>query len=202
MGWSYTTRLKGISDLEYYRREYERPSDDPVQHKILDIHSTREAVYFALEITGDRQREVKCVIVLHRWVPNAADGYNYGTKSMTDESGPYVHGCPRRILDLLTPTTSETAARWRLNCYMLRDVEEMQKAHRPKVGQAFQLTAPMRFTNGHEVSNFTLVDGKRRLAKGDDGITYRLPVSWMTQVAPKAAAQPTATTTAAQSTLW
>lgn len=47
---------------------------------------------------------------------NARDYYNFGYKMMDETEGPYYNRCPKSILDLLTPTDSEFANRWRARC--------------------------------------------------------------------------------------
>lgn len=49
---------------------------------------------------------------------NRRDPYfNFGYKAMSETCGPCYYDCPKSILDLLTPTDSEWANKWRQKCY-------------------------------------------------------------------------------------
>ena len=43
--------------------------------------------------------------------------YNFGYKDMDETCGPCYNDCPKGILDLLSPTTSQWANEWRQACY-------------------------------------------------------------------------------------
>ena len=45
------------------------------------------------------------------------DGFNFGYKDMSEDMGPCYYDCPKRILDLLSPTDNEYALNWRRKCY-------------------------------------------------------------------------------------
>ena len=45
------------------------------------------------------------------------DYHNFAYKDMDETCGPYQYGCPKSILDLLSPTDNEYAIAWRNRCY-------------------------------------------------------------------------------------
>ncbi len=57
--------------------------------------------------------EVFALVCLVRRNPKSTDGHAFGYKDMSESMGPWEDGCPAKILDLLTPTTSEYALDWR-----------------------------------------------------------------------------------------
>ena len=56
---------------------------------------------------------------------NMKDYYNFSYKDMDETVGPYSYDCPKSILDVLSPTDSEYAKKWRKKCY---DKIEKQKS--------------------------------------------------------------------------
>ena len=56
------------------------------------------------------------------------EGYNFGYKEMSEDSGPGARRCPKRILDMLTPTEHLNALEWRQRCRAhLRSLKEKQR---------------------------------------------------------------------------
>jgi len=106
MGWSYTHRDKGTSNVEYFRADWERGGT----YQLLDGATVGGTFYAAIR---GQDGEVFAAVTLTRWV---RDVFNFGTKDMTEHMGPVEARCPDRILDLLTPTTDETANAWRAKC--------------------------------------------------------------------------------------
>ena len=48
---------------------------------------------------------------------DSKDYFNFSYKDMDETVGPYQYGCPKSILDLLSPTDNEYAKKWRERCY-------------------------------------------------------------------------------------
>ena len=84
--------------------------------------------------------------------------------------GPYYYDCPERILDLLTPPTSESASEWRAKC---REAIERRKA-RPRIskGMTIEFTHPLHFTDGSSNSVFTFLSRNR----------FRDPRGWTVRI--------------------
>jgi len=91
------------------------------------------------------------------------------TKSINENAGPPHDGCPARILDLLTPASSECAQRWRERCRvrLARD--------RPRRGQKIVFGRPIDFSDGSQHSCLVFEGGSR--FRSDDGVRYEVP-SW------------------------
>jgi len=43
--------------------------------------------------------------------------YNFAVEAMTEEEGPYLYEAPAKILQLLTPPSSQQGQRWREKCW-------------------------------------------------------------------------------------
>lgn len=177
MGWSYTHRAKGTSNLDYFRAEGWAEG-----YELLDGMTVGSTFYGALRRPDGL---TEAVVILTRWAPR--DEFNFGTKSMTEAWGPTEARCPDRILDMLSPTellygvpeyeTEERngtthlhgkngaawAIEWRKAC---RDQNRRVRAVRK--GTVIR----------HAGSLYEAVDLRRNLFRGG-GILYRFP-HWRT----------------------
>lgn len=72
---------------------------------------------------------------------NAKDYYNFAYKDMDETCGPYNYDCPKGILDLLTPTESEYANKWRAACR-----ENLAKKNNPNALNKLPLGSVIKFT--------------------------------------------------------
>lgn len=116
MGWTTTHKPANISAKEFIERELLVWTSPTHQYRVLDGGVKNFRTYYgAVEkvelATG--VRDVFAVIVLLSY---SRDYYNFGYKDMSEDMGPYQTDCPARILDLLTPTTSQYANDWRRAC--------------------------------------------------------------------------------------
>lgn len=97
MGWTFTHREKGISNLDWFRGEFSSA-------ELLDVATKGGVAYGALRTP---EGDVVALVILTRWV--RGDYYNFGYKDMDEGMGPCEDDCPRRIFDLLTPLPPEQA---------------------------------------------------------------------------------------------
>ena len=83
-------------------------------------------------------------------------GGGWGYKDMDETMGPNEAQAPLKLLDLLSPTTSEWALKWRQKC---RDNAALTS--RPlKPGDVIRLEQPLRFTDGSERQTFRVSTDK------------------------------------------
>ena len=68
--------------------------------------------YGAIKTTRNNESEIWCAVCLTK-----TDKGDFGYKDMDETMLPYKYDCPKSILDLLTPTTNESANEWRRLCY-------------------------------------------------------------------------------------
>lgn len=71
--------------------------------------------------------------------------FNFSYKDMDESCGPCHNDCPKRILDLLTPTESEWANEWRAACYKNHEEKKKNKANslsKLPVGSVIKVAMP------------------------------------------------------------
>ena len=86
--------------------------------RILASSAQLTTYYAAAErYTGAGSAEIFAIVCHTRFNRRDKEGLIFGYKDMTEHMGPYESACPRRILDLLTPTTHEHALDWRARCH-------------------------------------------------------------------------------------
>ena len=166
MGWTYGARDRKSNTREWFTEEFSW-SNERQTVKVLDVAPIGSTVYMALETrpTSDPAlfpREVFALVVLTSW--NKRDpAFNFGWKDISEDMGPYQCNCPKRILDLLTPTDNEWANEWRNKCRE-KLAERKSRASRPlKDGDVIRLAAPIKFSSGREVQVFEIVKEGRRM---------------------------------------
>ena len=108
--WYYgTTRQERLAKmLEVYNWEDEREKVE-----VIDSALVGTTAFAAVKVTDKAtgKTRVCASVVLSR-----LDGHELMTKEIGEEMGPCEKGCPRRILDKLTPTENEFANEWRRRC--------------------------------------------------------------------------------------
>lgn len=77
-------------------------------------------------------------------------GSEWGYKDMDETMGPNESGAPVKLLDLLSPTTSEYALDWRERCRR----NAAREARPLKEGDVIRFEEPLRFTDGTEHQTF------------------------------------------------
>jgi hypothetical protein len=177
MGWlsmqsmgRFTTPKQYLDNQFTYTQEH---------HSLAVLKSSMvgSVYYAACKFTaGPRAGGVFAIICLTRHTPKARDGYVFGYKDMDETVGPCEEKCPVSILDLLTPTESEWANKWRANCRAYHAAKP--KAKGLAVGMTIKLAAPLKFTTGEELDTFKLVEnmGRRgwRVTSPAGIYTYRM----------------------------
>ncbi len=140
MGWTFTHREKGTSNKDWFANQFEGNG-----FEILDVASgsmNRNNVYIAMRLPDGNVTAVAC---LTRWVPK--EHFNYGWKDMSEEMGPHITDCPRRIMDLLSPvddlfpvgsSSREWAQAWRDKVDAFR--EKMD--NKPKLRDGMMVCTP------------------------------------------------------------
>lgn len=101
-------RIKYVIEEEGYDTEDERHIWKPIATALVG-----SVVYLAIERTEKTTGEK--VVYAEVCLTRMDRGYMM-VKAMSDTMGPGYYDCPKRILDLLTPTDSEWANEWRKLC--------------------------------------------------------------------------------------
>lgn len=136
--------------------------------KILDL-SVRGSTGYAV-VENHRGEMFGLVAITSR---DSRYHHNFNIKIVTEDMGPYYHGAPARILDLLdrvAPNPEGYAAEWRERC---RDaLARRAEARKVKPGATIRLAEPIPFTDGRERDTFTLVKGST--FRSADGFMVRV----------------------------
>lgn len=158
MGWTYAHRCIGLTHKEFFAGVF-----DGEKGRLLDAAGVGyDQVYVAyalLDPTG-AITDVIGVAIHTKWI-RSQNCENYGYKAFEESEGPYIHRCPERILDLLTPTTDEGALKWRAAC--------RQQIHSQRERARFQLhdlvlfPHDLHFSNGDRLRLLRVVSPGRRL---------------------------------------
>jgi hypothetical protein len=110
--------------------------------------------YAAVQRTNKKTGEVQIwasaiMVKFYResWSLCAATVY----KEMDESMGPNINECPEKILNLLSPTTSEYAIAWRKECR--ERIAKRKKLNKMLVhGNLIKFKNPIKFTNGYTCS--------------------------------------------------
>ena len=182
MGWMFMTRagMGGHASAKAYldaQFTYERKAADGTTRalRILASSCLRNRVWYAAAepSTDGSAGPVFALVCLVRWNPRDREGYFFGYKDMDETMGPCEAECPQRILDLIGPTDNEHANDWRRRC---RD--NLQRRARPiEHGMRIRPSEPLRFTDGHEGTDFIVEKRGRRLAFVDPVTRGRYRIS-------------------------
>jgi len=156
MGWTYSHKNKGISVKDFFSEEFNFKRNEKTL-KVIDCFATISEAYLAMETSTENSREVFAVVCRIHY--NSKEYFNFGYKDMDETMGPYYYNCPERILNLLTPTTSQYAIEWRKKC---REKIERKKA-RPhfRINDILEFKKSVLFNNGYRVKQLKVVDRRR-----------------------------------------
>lgn len=112
MGWTYTCVTAPVDR----KKECDSYWNNPLDHFEVLKSAMRGRTWYAAvrdKLTG----AVFGAVTLTDVRKGAPDGFNFGTKEMTESVGPCEDDCPLGILKLLTPTEYPYAKEWRERCY-------------------------------------------------------------------------------------
>jgi len=175
MGWLSKQSLNGYkTPKEYLDAQYDKATPEGIPRRVLRsalVHLTE--YYAAVEIVEAGRKFVAAIVCKVYYNPRAKDGYIFGYKSMCENELPGYFSCPASILDLLTPTDSHYANKWRQRCR-----QQLAKPH-PQPGDIVVFEEPIEFAKGPR-SRFEVVllnfsrSRKHKLFKGEDGLFYAI----------------------------
>lgn len=165
MGWLFTHREKGISNLDWFRSEFGRGPGE-----LLDM-ATKNGVAYGAYRTNEG--DVFALVILTRWV--RGEYHNYGWKDLDESMGPGEYDCPKRIFDLLTPLPPEKAdpavdgnwaAQWRAHV--------QERLNRPKVTKGMRLRWTFETWRGGPYGICEYIGGRgRNLFRTENGTLVR-----------------------------
>jgi len=175
MGWTGLHRQPGLSDREFFEREF------PIalgEHGQIVACATRPGMdgnrvfYAAVRNNPDAPHAPgqtwALVVLTHR-----SGGYhNFAYKEMGETMGPAEDDAPAAVLDALTPTDNQWANEWRGRCR----ANLARRAARPTVkrGDVVGFAQPLAFANGETLSELVFVE-RTTFTKPDSAVRYRVP---------------------------
>lgn len=102
--------------------------DEKSSCKVLDIAGKNNVFYYAVE---ELNKEDGTTSVVGGVVITSIQNHTLKKNIMDEAQGPFYYDCPKRILDILTPTTSQYAMCWRNKCAEYQErktlISEMRK---------------------------------------------------------------------------
>lgn len=139
MGWwgthkDYNSKLEAVIDNGGFKAE-----------RIVASNTDSDGVYLAYRCDNNEIIGVVCLV-------RRQDGATM-VKTMDETMGPYYYGASRKVLDVLTPTTSTEAQTWRDKCRaaLVRKGEIREKTKALKVGSEYRVTRPIKLTSGRTI---------------------------------------------------
>ena len=178
MGWLYLSHMNGHDTPKAYLDAQFTYAPDPASGRdrglrILASSAQLTTYYAAAErYTEAGSQEIFAIVCLTRFNRRDKEDLIFGYKDMTEHMGPWECTCPRRILDLLTPTTHEHALDWRARCYARLLLIERRK---PAEGDILMLDSEMHFTDGVQERRFVVErSGAKIILRRSDGVRCRI----------------------------
>lgn len=180
MGWLYLSEvhMNGIDTPKAYLDAQFTYAPDPASGRdhglrILASSAQLTTYYAAAERYMEAgSQEIFAIVCLTRFNRRDKEGLIFGYKDMTEHMGPYESACPRRILNLLTPTTHEHALDWRARCHARLLLTERR---RPTNGDILTLDSEMRFSDGVHERRFVVErSGANIVLRRSDGVRCRI----------------------------
>ena len=156
MGWTYFNKPANVKQWFEEQLTWE---NEKVKTTCLKSAVKLKEAYAAVETIHKNtdKREVWAAVFMLDYRKDPNDYYNFGYKDMDESVGPYNYNCPANILDLLTPTDSEYANKWREQC--------RKRLNRPKIktGDTIKFKDPVCFGGGWSAKKFRKVQyGRKR----------------------------------------
>ena len=152
MGYTTYNKRKGLETMrQHFQREWGNT------YEILESSYVNLSVFYAAVRGLDGT--VFAAVVLARHYPMDDWGHNFIVKDMDETVGPCEVDCPRRILELLSPTKNTYALEWREKCWE----NVLEREARPKVhrGDMVVFKDSIMFANGNTEDHFIFEKGSK-----------------------------------------
>ena len=165
MGWTTTSKPKGQSITDFFRRNgsftYADPAVSGKQITLLDAALVNlKEYYYALEIVdvASQQREVIVDVTIIHMFKEDSRGYNISYKEIGRDT--MYTNCPERLMQLLTPTTDVKESEWRA---LVNEKLALKKEFSLTGGMKFYTNTPIAFTSGQKETEFMVVNAGPKL---------------------------------------
>lgn len=121
-----------------------------VWYVAVHVEPKEERQPSGFDTTGDYETDATGAYTFAAVFLTSREGGEWGYKNMDETMGPNEAQAPVRLIDLLSPTTSQWAKDWRQKC---RDNAALA-SRTLKPGDVIRLEQPLRFTDGTERRTF------------------------------------------------
>lgn len=145
------------------------PALTVLAHKTRRTSGDWQHVTYAAVRNG-RTDEVFALVVLTHRNPSPQVYWNFTYKYVDETMGPVESDCPAEILDLLTETDSEYAARWRARCR--HNIENPPPV--VAIGATVEFAHELRFGDGVTERALTFL-GRTTFRRNGDNQLVRIP---------------------------
>lgn len=115
MGWLYTEKIRGEKIVDHLKR---------TEFTGCDIVAISVRLRSAIVAYRSADQIVRAAVVL---LDHDRQKAMLGMKVIDEELGPFCYEAPKKLLDLLSPTSDLTAKRWRDLCRIQADRKEKIK---------------------------------------------------------------------------
>lgn len=178
MGTTTLHRTAGMTDLEFFTKEWPTALGEGGYWKILAHNSTRDGFYAAIEDSRPGYDDHFILVVQKGWYPRSQ--YNFGYKDMSDTMGPAIIGASLEVINAVPPTENQYATVWREKVVSAREQEAMIKKNL-KDGAVVTLKHALSFADGVSEDTFIARKGSTsriRFHRECDQRLVRLPQGW------------------------
>lgn len=186
MGSTGTNRTAGLTDLEYFTRQWPDALGEGGYWTVLAHNSTRDGFFAAIRdsrFADDPEMNHFILVVKKSWYPRAA-WENFIYKDMTDREGPVELGASLAVLAAVPATDHEYAGPWREKCRQLRE-QEAEIKRNLKGGATVKLPRPLKFADDVVEDTFTAHKrgaGRMYFSRASDGRGVNLGLGWKQMV--------------------
>jgi len=153
MGWDFVELFPGENKAEYLHRQF---SPWAVIAGGYGVDHSNE--YYLAVKAGPGEPVIGVAILLQ-----ILDG-KFGYKDMDENCGPCISHAPRKVLQVLDPTSNEIALIWRSRCETYLERRKVVKDNF-KTGAIVE-TNPLAWRNVGTFTRLRVVDAKRRHVRG------------------------------------
>lgn len=155
MGWTYVQKQYATID-EFFEKSY--LSDN---YEFLGKGYLVNLTEYYRAIRNKKTNQIFALVCLI----DLSNKWQIGYKDMTEDMGPCVYNCPKKVLDIIEQCepSCKWAKEWREKCHEV--LNKRQKAKGLKNGDIVQFSESISFSNGNTYNRFKVIvyKGKKHL---------------------------------------
>jgi len=177
MGTTCSYKPRHLSGYEYLKRDgnFDYRAGETVYSEVAHaiVGST---IYVAIKRDAPGVESSVFGLVV-KTSSHPGDRENFCWKFITEDMGPVEANCPKRIIDLLSPTTSEYANEWRTRCLDALRIKRERRASASLIqpGVLIEFNVPLSFGAYGQSTRFRCIDPKARTWWSEElGMTVKL----------------------------